>query len=227
MSGGSLQIDVRRPVLTPREAWTLGGLLFLIAITWWRPIYPAEQALHHSLTVLALVALLLVHRARPLPYASFLAIVVFLAMHSVAARWIYSFVPYDDWTGALFGVRLSELFGWERNNFDRLVHLTYGLCFGPVIFRALHRLRTGWAALAAVDIVLSTSALYELFEWAIAMTLAPGDAEAYNGQQGDMWDAHKDMVIATLGAIIGVGVLLLSLPQRLPNRSVRVVDGDN
>jgi putative membrane protein len=124
----------------------------------------------------------------------------------VAARWIYSFVPYDDWSRALFGFRINDVLGWRRNNFDRLVHLSYGLCFGPVFYRALRDRLGKWAGFAAVDIVLSTSALYELFEWAIAMTLAPGAAEAYNGQQGDMWDAHKDMTTATVGAIAGVAI---------------------
>ena len=197
--GGTIEIEA----VDVRYRWTLAAFFAVVAATWWHPIHPAEQAMHHSLTLIGLVALLLVQRARPLPYASFLLILIFLALHSVAARWIYSFVPYDDWTSALFGVRISDVFGWQRNNFDRLVHLSYGLCFGPVIFRAL-RDRTRWAPILAVDIVLSTSALYELFEWSIAMTLAPGAAEAYNGQQGDMRDAQKDMAIATIGAVIGV-----------------------
>jgi hypothetical protein len=41
--------------------------------------------------------LVLVQRSRPLPYPSFLLVLIFLVLHSVAARWIYSFVPYDDW----------------------------------------------------------------------------------------------------------------------------------
>jgi len=94
---------------------------------------------------------------------------IFLSLHTVAARWMYSFVPYDDWIGALFGMRLSEVLGAKRTNFDRFVHLTYGLCFGAVVFRAV---RNRWAWLIAVDIVLSTSALYELFEWGIAVTLS-------------------------------------------------------
>ena len=196
--------------------WTLGVFLVVVAATWWRPQYPVEQAMHHSLTVLGLAALLLVQRRRPLPYASFLLIVLFLVLHSVAARWIYSFVPYDDWTDALFGVRLNELFGWQRNNFDRLVHLSYGLCFGPVLFRWLRDggRRMRWAAVLAVDVVLSTSAVYELFEWAVAMTLAPGAAEAYNGQQGDIWDAHKDMTLATGGAVVAVAVAALVARRR-------------
>jgi putative membrane protein len=189
--------------------WSLGVFLIVLAATWWRPPHPAEQAMHHSLTVLGLAALLLVQRRRPLPYSSFLLILIFLVLHSVAARWIYSFVPYDDWTDLLFGFRLNELFGWQRNNFDRLVHLSYGLCFGPVIFARLRETGRGirWAAVVTVDVVLSTSAVYELFEWAIAMTLAPGAAEAYNGQQGDMWDAQKDMTLATSGAVIAVTIV--------------------
>jgi putative membrane protein len=190
---------------------TFAVFMVVLGCTWWRPIHPAEQAMHHSLTALGIVALVLVQRRRLLPYASVLLILIFLTLHSVAARWIYSFVPYDDWTQALLGVRLSDAFGWRRNNFDRLVHLSYGLCFGPVILRRLRDagVRLRWAAPTAVEIVLSTSALYELFEWAIAMTLAPGAAEAYNGQQGDMWDAHKDMALASGGAVVAVAVVAL------------------
>ena len=34
------------------------------------------------------------------------------------------------------------------------------------------------------------------------MGMSPEAAESYNGQQGDLWDAHKDMFVATIGAII-------------------------
>jgi putative membrane protein len=202
--------------LPPAYRWTLIGFLVLFAATWLRPVYPAEQALHHSLTVAGVAALLIVQRYRPLPYASFLLIMIFLTLHTVAARWIYSFVPYDDWTDALFGFRLNDALGWHRNNFDRLVHLAYGMCLGPVIFWASPKRR--WAALVAVEAVLSTSALYELFEWAIAMTLGAGSAEAYNGQQGDMWDAHKDMAVATVGAVAAVAIAAARARRRSPDR---------
>ncbi|WP_232344822.1 DUF2238 domain-containing protein [Actinoplanes awajinensis] len=204
------------PTLPLAHRWTLGVFLLVVTATWWHPPHPAEQAMHHSLTVVGLVALLLVQRRQPLPYPSFLLILIFLLVHSVAARWMYSFVPYDDWTEQLFGVRLNEVFGWRRNNFDRLVHLSYGLCFGPVLFARFRGAGRGvrWSAVAAVEVVLSTSALYELLEWAIAMTLSPGTAEAYNGQQGDVWDAQKDMAIATAGALVAVAVASLRLLRR-------------
>jgi putative membrane protein len=195
---------VFRTIVGPYR-WALLVFLVILAATWWRPIWPAEQALHHSLTVVAVIALLLVHRRHPLPIGSFVLILVFLTLHTIAARWIYSFVPYQQWLQA-FGIRPAG----GRNQFDRLVHFSYGICFGTVIFRYLadsRGWRPRWAAFAAVDIILSTSALYELFEWAIAMTLAPGAAEAYNGQQGDMWDSHKDMGVAALGALLAVTLI--------------------
>ncbi|WP_086667631.1 DUF2238 domain-containing protein [Lentzea kentuckyensis] len=177
--------------MTRGQLWLLGAFGALVAVTWIDPPWPAEQALHSSLTAVALVALWLLRKR--LDTAQWAWALLFLALHTIAARWIYSFVPYDDWTQALFGVRLSEVFDWDRNHFDRLVHFAYGVCLTAV-------LRQKW--LRSLEIVLATSAAYELLEWAIAMTLAPEVAEAYNGQQGDMWDAHADMALAALGALV-------------------------
>jgi putative membrane protein len=198
--------------VTRRHWITLAAFLLAVAATWIHPRWPAEQALHHSLTVLALAALVWIQYRVRLPYSSFVLVLVFLLMHSIAARWLYSYVPYDDWTQALFGFRLDDRMGWHRNMFDRLVHLTYGLTIAPVLWRYFveqRGWRRGWATLAAADIILSTGALYELFEWGIAITLAPDVAEAYNGQQGDMFDPHKDMSIAVLGAIVSLAVTLV------------------
>jgi putative membrane protein len=170
----------------------------LVAVTWWRPPWPAEQALHSSLTVVAVAALVWVNHRVGLSLRTWVWALVFLSLHTIAARWLYSFVPYDDWTSALLGFRLSDVFGWHRNHFDRLVHFAYGLCVTMML-----RLRP----LRSLEFVLATSALYELFEWGVAVVLAPGMAEAYNGQQGDMWDPHKDMAMAWLGAAVAVLVI--------------------
>jgi putative membrane protein len=53
--------------------------------------------------------------------------------------------------------------------------------------------------------VMSSNLVYEWVEWGVALGMSPEDAEAYNGQQGDIWDAHMDMLLAALGAL---GVLL-------------------
>ncbi|MFD8496829.1 DUF2238 domain-containing protein [Amycolatopsis sp. NPDC059657] len=187
--------------------------------TWLGEPWPAEKALHDSLTVVGLVALFWAHRRFRLPLSSWIFVLVFLSLHEIAAHWLYSYVPYDRWTADLFGFRLSDVFGWRRNHFDRLVHFAYGVCAASVLYRYL--LDKGgraarWCAVIAVEVVLSTSALYELFEWGIASLFAPEVAEAYNGQQGDLWDPHKDITMAVLGAVAAVAIHL-----RLRRRSRR------
>lgn len=190
----------------------LAGFGLVWALSWVDPPWPAEKALHDSLTVVALIALFWGWRRYRWPLSSWVLILVFLALHEVAAHWLYSFVPYDQWTADLFGVRLSDVFGWRRNHFDRLVHFAYGVCAVGVLNRFLRdrtRRTVRRCALRAVELVLSTSALYELFEWGVAALLAPDVAEAYNGQQGDMWDPHKDIALAVLGALLTATFLLI------------------
>lgn len=61
----------------------------------------------------------------------------------------------------------------------------------------------------ALEFILATSAVYEIAEWLVAVTLAPDWADHYNGQQGDVWDAQKDMALAALGAAVGLLVTKL------------------
>jgi len=51
---------------------------------------------------------------------------------------------------------------------------------------------------------MATSMLYELIEWGAAVLLGGGLGVAYLGSQGDPWDAHKDMALATLGACVAM-----------------------
>jgi putative membrane protein len=180
--------------------WGIAVFAVVLAATWLNSPWPVEQAMHTSLTVVALGALWWLHRRVPLPTRVWVWTLVFLTLHTIAARWLYSFVPYDDWTDALSGFRLSDVFGWQRNHFDRLVHFAYGLCLTMALRLTVPR---------ALELVLATSALYELLEWGIAMTLAPDMAEAYNGQQGDVWDPHMDMFLALLGAVVAVTVQII------------------
>lgn len=192
--------------MTRGHLWALGLFGVVAVVTWWRPPWPAEQALHSSLTLVALAVLGWAHKRVGLPLRVWVWALLFLALHTIAARWIYSFVPYDDWTDALLGVRLSDVFGWQRNHFDRLVHFAYGLCVTMML---------GLKPLRSLEVVLATSALYELFEWGVALTLAPGMAEAYNGQQGDVWDPHMDMALAFAGAVVAVAVQTVRRRERV------------
>ena len=48
----------------------------------------------------------------------------------------------------------------------------------------------------AVWLIIVFSTMYELVEWVVAMVMSPGATERYNGQQGDIWDAHRDTALA-------------------------------
>ena len=188
----------------PSQRTTSALLLLVIAATWILPPDPAEQAMHGSLTVVALVLLWRYAARLQVSDRDLFFVALFLAVHSVAARWMYSYVPYDAWGQSLFGFSINAHMGWKRNHFDRLVHFLFGVCFTPGIASYVMRryqITPRRALVAAVCAIMIASLWYEWFELAIAMTLSGKDAEAYNGQQGDMWDAHKDMLLATVGSL--------------------------
>lgn len=161
--------------------------------------------LHSSLTVVALMVIWHFARQHWLNASSVWLLALFIALHCTASHWLYSSVPYEKWSQALFGFSINELFGWQRNQFDRLVHLMYGICLIPALCDGLHHrypLNARYGFWLAVGLIMVSSLVYEWLEWLVALLLSPEQAEAYNGQQGDMWDAHKDMLLATLGALL-------------------------
>jgi putative membrane protein len=187
------------------ERWLFAIFIVVWAVSCISVPYPKYFALQHVPTVAAVVALVAVDRRWPLGRLSFTLIIIFLLLHVLGARYLYSFVPYDDWSEALIGVRITDYFGFERNHYDRLVHFAFGVLFVPPLWQAfVTRLgvRAFWSAVFAISGVLAASAVYEIIEWGMAMFFAPDWAESYNGQQGDVWDAQRDMALAGAGAIL-------------------------
>jgi len=201
----------------------LVAFLFVWAATCWNVPYPKEFfAMQHVPTVLTVPALVLVERKLRISRLSFALIIAFLLLHLVGARYLYSNVPYDDWSQKFFGFRIDERMGFERNHYDRLVHFSFGLllCY-PLweLFARYTRLGGWWLGVLAICVVLAASAVYEIGEWATAMTFAPDWAEAYNGQQGDPWDPQKDMAFAGVGAILGAGAVGLACRAKAKNQT--------
>ena len=187
-------------------------VLMVMIIASINPLEWLSYLLHQAGTLIFLAMLTVLYRKRLINSKAYVLATIFLLIHIVGARYLYSYVPYDELMQQLFGVRLSEWFGWQRNMYDRLVHFSYGLLLFSAMYQCSKQMLkiSSPKHLIAIALMLnmSTSLLYELFEWGIATTLSPEAAEAYNGQQGDMWDAHKDMALALLGGIISAGVLL-------------------
>ncbi len=186
------------------------SLLFVVSVfvlTWINPRWPTDQALHSSLTIVGLIWLLWHTKKYSMKNLDFFAICFLIAIHCVAARWLYSNVPYDEWFKTAFNWSPQEAFGFERNHFDRLIHFLYGICFMPAVANFI-RVKNNTSMRAALAIglmlIMASSLIYEWAEWAFALFMSPEQAEAYNGQQGDVWDAHMDMLLATLGAALTI-----------------------
>ena len=195
----------------PRAQKALLGLLAALLLTAQvaQP-YPEIALLQHIPTLVFLIASPSLLRRWPLSTASLACIVAFLALHTLGGRYAYSNVPYDDWVRALSGMTLSDAMGWTRNHYDRLVHFAFGaLSVLPVaeIARRWGGLTPRGAGLAVLAWALAISCLYEIFEWLLTIVAAGETADRYNGQQGDIWDAQKDMALATFGAILLLPVL--------------------
>ena len=204
-----------------RYVW-IGLTALAIPVSFIKAPYPEQLILQHVPTLFGIgILLFAVVRFRPSGLAFYCSL-VFLWLHIIGARWIYTYVPYDDFIQAVTGQTLSNVFGWKRNHYDRLVHFTSG-CLGLPIFsdllQSFCRLRALPAALLAMSCVVSIGAVYEIVEWQIAMVFSPETAEAYNGQQGDIWDAQKDLALALVGALVCLPLIWRWNAKMLPTAS--------
>jgi len=192
-----------------------------------------DWLLENVLVVLFVGTMFASYRKLTLSRISYLLIFLFLSLHLVGAHYTYAQVPYDRWFESLTGRTFNSLVGWERNNFDRVVHFAYGLLLAyPIreVFQRVARLRGFWGYFFPLDITMSTSMLYELIEWGAAAMFGGDLGQAYLGTQGDVWDAHKDMAFASLGALIAM-LITAGINIRLQrdfadewNESLRVKD---
>ena len=180
-------------------------LLAAIYTVWWvvmaiGPVDRKDWAVENVLVVFAVLLLWLTYKAFPLSRISYTCIFVFMMFHALGAHYTYAKVPYQDWL---------PFFEGGRNHFDRLVHFMYGLLLAyPIreMFLRIGNVRGFWGYFLPLDLTMSTSMLYELIEWGAAEVLGGDLGAAYLGTQGDIWDAHKDMALASLGALIAMTV---------------------
>jgi len=182
------------------------GLIVLFGIiTCIHPVFPNEQFLQHVGTLLLLLIPVMDIRKNRLSMNSFVCVCLFIAIHILGARYIYSFVPYNDWFKAIFHIDLNTLFHTTRNHYDRFVHFFFGILAFPYLYELIDRkkgLNTFLKVVIVWSFIQSFSMMYEIFEWFLSTIMSDYDANNYNGQQGDLWDSQKDMVLAMLGSTI-------------------------
>jgi putative membrane protein len=154
-----------------------------------------------NIPVLVIVTLLIwISRGHRFSNTSYVLMTVFIVLHTIGGHFTFERVPF----GAV-----SEFFGFERNHFDRVAHFSVGFYAYPIAeYLMVKRLvRSRWiVALFPLFAIVTVAGVYEIIEWQYALNSDPAAGNAVLGSQGDIWDAQKDILADTLGAML---VLLL------------------
>ena len=148
-----------------------------------------------NLTVAWIPLVLLIMYIRGIRFStlSYVLMSVLVYMHTIGGHYTFALVPFD-W--------FNNMFGFERNMYDRVAHATVGFYAYPLIEILLKYkvVNSRWYAyFSAFMVIPAIAAFYELFEWHYAISADPTAGIAVLGSQGDIWDAEKDMLMDTLG----------------------------
>lgn len=158
-----------------------------------------------NMTVFIIVVALVILYARGVRFSNLAYFFMFILpfMHTIGGHYTFERVPFD-W--------FNDLFGFERNMYDRVAHATVGLYAYPIAEYVLAKKKVAtaaWATFLALTSIVTVAAFYELFEWWYAVIADPTAGIAVLGAQGDIWDAQKDMLMDTLGAVFALIVFNL------------------
>ncbi len=162
--------------------------------TWFLEVLPA---------FIGIVLIIRTYQSFRLTELLYLLILIHSIVLMVGGHYTYAEVPLFD--------AIKPVFGFERNNYDKVGHIMQGFMPAILAREILLRLKVvstkGWLNYIILSICLAFSAFYELIEWWVAEMTGSG-ADAFLGTQGYVWDTQSDMALALVGAIMAL--LLLS-----------------
>jgi putative membrane protein len=129
---------------------------------------------------------------------AFVSILIYL--HTIGGHYTFALVPFD-W--------VTNFFGFGRNHYDRIAHFTVGFYAFPIAewLWSKKMVSNKFLLFTYPIFIIATIAMsYEVIEWIYAAVANPEAGIAYLGSQGDVWDAQKDMLADTLGAIFATWI---------------------
>jgi len=189
--------------ITKKIIYTILTLSFVLAWVWAaiEPVHYDDWLLENILVFVLIGLIFFTGRYFEFSILSYTFITVFMILHVIGSHYTYAEVPWG-WT-------LGEWLGTERNMYDRLVHLLFGVLFVyPVREMSVRIAKTKgfWGYFVPFMIISSFAGFYEIVEWAAVAMVDPEAGAAFLGSQGDIWDAQKDMLLAIVGSL---GTLLI------------------
>lgn len=190
--------------------WLLAALLFTYWMYGWFYCIDRQDWIIENLLVVICLSILFIskkwHRFSDLSY---LCIFLFVLLHLYGAFYAYTQNAFGDW--------LQNRYQLWRNPYDRIVHFSFGL-FMAYPFRELliNKFRVSGRAswLLPIEIAFSFGTIFELIEWGVAEFTTKETGETYVATQGDVWDAHKDILLAAIGAAISMLITYLATTKK-------------
>jgi putative membrane protein len=142
---------------------------------------------------------------------SYLLLTVFLALHTLGAHFSYRISGLDTMLHFISSV--------PRDNFDRIVHTSFGLLLAYPIkeyFTRFIHMKESWTYFMTVMMVVACGAFYELIEMWVAQIVAPEIGVLFLGTQGDPWDTQHDIEVAMYGALIAMLICFIVERRSMP-----------
>ncbi|MDY6408098.1 MAG: DUF2238 domain-containing protein, partial [Pseudomonadota bacterium] len=137
---------------------------------------------------------------------SYFILFLWCVLQIIGAHYTFERVPF----GAV-----TSFFGFERNHYDRLAHFMVG-CGGFAVCELVYRKKwvssRGMSTFFGVIFIMALANFWELVEWIYAAVDGGSAGAAFLGSQGDIWDAQKDMLMDTLGALLSGGLFYAIAP---------------
>jgi putative membrane protein len=178
--------------------WLLVSIFLVYWVFGWFYNHNTEDWIIENLLVIILIPVLFIsrrwHRFSDLSY---LFLFLFVTLHCYGAFYAYTHNALGEW--------LRTTYHLWRNPYDRIVHFSFGLFIAyPAREILLNKFkvspRIGW--LLPIEIAFSLGTVFEMIEWGVAECTSKETGETYVATQGDVWDAHKDIAMAALGAAV-------------------------
>jgi putative membrane protein len=175
-------------------------LVGYIALFIWAGITPYDRLTWYAenipivLIVIALVVLYF--RGIVFSNGAYLLMSVLLYLHTIGGHYTFERVPFG-W--------VTSLLGFERNHFDRIAHFSvgfYAYAIAEVLLRTKAVRSRVVLFLFPIFSIVFVAMGYELIEWWYAAAAGGASGAAFLGSQGDVWDAQKDMLADTFGAVL-------------------------
>lgn len=166
------------------------------------PVYPHDWLLENYLVFAFVPVMIRSWYKFRLSKISYTCIALFMILHVVGSHYTYAEVPFGNHVTNFANIiwwAVSNLFGWDRNSYDRLVHFGFGLFFAyPVreIFIRIAKVKWFWWYFLPIAIMWMFGWMYEIIERVAAVNLDAAAGSAFLWSQWDIRDAQKDIVLA-------------------------------